>query len=88
MEMVIIVVVIVLVCVWYGLFGVMERVVKMGHKELDQLEKQHDVSIANRLGKLDKELTSEKISQVASTQAKMKALRDKLDNIDLPEVEK
>lgn len=79
MEIAVIVLVVVGLGMYYGIFGVAERVIKMGHKELDQLEKVHTVSVINRSAKMDKQLSTEMIAKAKSVNAKLKSLDVDLD---------
>lgn len=71
---ILVVLVIVGLGMYYGVFGVLERVIGMGHKELDQLEKNHEVSLINRSAKLNSELSDEKVVAAASLNERLKSL--------------
>lgn len=79
MEVVVLALVLVGLGMYYGLFGVLERIIKMGHKEMDQLEKVHTVSIVHRSAKMDKELSGDQIVKAKSFEAKLKKWNEELD---------
>lgn len=79
MEVVVVVLVIVGLGMYYGVFGVLERLIRMGHKEVGQLEKIHSVSIVNRDAKLEKELSEEKVKAAKSFNQKYKDVMKVLD---------
>lgn len=80
MELVFVVAIIVGLGMYYGVFGVLERLIGMGHKEVGQLEKIHSVSIVNRDAKMGKELSADKVAAAKKFNTDYKELMKMLDD--------
>ena len=74
MELAIIIVVSVAILAYYGFMQSAELVAKMATREVSHLDRQHKVSVIDRMATLDKSLSEEKIASVAAMQAKLDAL--------------
>lgn len=76
METVIIVLVLLAVAIYYGLAKLLDKVARIGDRELDYLDEQHEAAIINRKAKGAEKLTDENIAKATEFSAKLKAMRD------------
>lgn len=74
MELVIIIVVSVAILAYYGFMQSAEVVAKMATREVSHLDRQHKVSVIDRMADLDQNLSEEKVARVAAMQAKLDAI--------------
>jgi cell division protein FtsL len=80
MEMLILVLIIVVLCIWYGLFSVVEDGIKVGRKvaqrNLKRLDAQSQVKDAEQWVNIGSSLSEDLILKKAEAKAKLKLLLD------------
>lgn len=76
METIIIVLVVTAIAIYYGLAKLLDKVARIGDRELDYLDEQHEAAIINRKAKGADKLTDENVAKAAEFSAKLKALRE------------
>jgi len=80
MEMLIAVVVVVILCVWYGVFAVLEDGIKVGRKvaqrNLKRLDAQSQVKDAEQWGVIGSTLSEEMITKKSEAKTKLALLLD------------
>ena len=75
METVIIVVVLLAVAIYYGLAKLLDKVARIGDRELDYLDEQHEAAIINRKERGADKLTDENVAKAMEFSAKLAAIR-------------
>lgn len=76
METIIIVLVVTAIAIYYGLAKLLDKVARIGDRELDYLDEQHEAAIINRKARGADKLTDENVAKAAEFSAKLKALRE------------
>lgn len=76
METVILVIVILAVLIYYGLAKLLDKVARIGDRELDYLDEQHEAAIINRKAKHAEKLTDENVAKAVEFSAKLAAIRN------------
>lgn len=80
METVLIVVVILAVLIYYGLAKLLDKVARIGDRELDYLDEQHQAAIINRKARGATKLTDENVKKATEFSAKLKAIASEAED--------
>ena len=76
METVAIVVIVALIAIYYGLAKLLDKVARIGDRELDYLDEQHQAAIINRKARGSDKLTDENVTKAVEFSAKLKAIQE------------